>query len=243
MNKKRDKDEYLEQLWSMKEKNIDAIEEMKKGLHVEFSAETLQELIDDNMVETDNTKHTIILTEKGEKEARRIIRAHRLAERLISDVLGEEFEAGAGEFEHTINPELVNGICTLLGHPRECPHGKPIPEGECCRRCDRTAQASVIPLTDLDVGQSAKVVYVQCKNDQQMHRMDGLQIRPGTTVKLHQKYPTIVIECEGASIALDNDVASNIRVWAKDLNDASETVGKKSFGGFGFRHRRGRGRG
>lgn len=241
MNKKRDKDEYLEQLWSMKEKNIDAIEEMKKGLHVEFSAETLQELIDDNMVETDNTKHTIILTEKGEKEARRIIRAHRLAERLISDVLGEEYEAGAGEFEHTINPELVDGICTLLGHPRECPHGRPIPEGECCKRCDKTAQASVVPLPELEIGQSAKIAYVQCKNDQQMHRMDGLQIRPGVMVKLHQKYPTIVIECEGASIALDNDVASNIRVWAKDVNEGTGgQAGKGGFRGFGFRHRRGR---
>lgn len=241
MNKKRDKDEYLEQLWSMKEKNNDAIEEMKKGLHVEFNAETLQELVDDNMVDTDDNKHTITLTEKGEKEARQIIRAHRLAERLISDVLGEEFEAGAGEFEHTINPELVNGICTLLGHPRECPHGKPIPEGECCMRCDKTAQASVVPLPELEVGQSAKIVYVQCKNDQQMHRMDGLQIRPGATAKLHQKYPTIVIECEGASIALDNEVASNIRVWAKDVTEeAGGQAGKGGLRGFGFRHRRGR---
>lgn len=239
MNKKRDKDEYLEQLWSMKEKNNDAIEEMKKGLHVEFNAETLQELIDDNMVDTDDDKHTITLTEKGEKEARQIIRAHRLAERLISDVLGEEFEAGAGEFEHTINPELVDGICTLLGHPQECPHGKPIPEGECCMRCARTAQASVIPLTDLEVGQSARIAYVQCKNDQQMHRMDGLQIRPGTTAKLHQKYPTIVIECEGASIALDHEVASNIRVWVKDVRvEPGEKAAGGLLGGFRLRHRK-----
>jgi len=241
MNKKRDKDEYLEQLWSMREKNVNSVEELKKELHVEFNAQTFQELIDDNMVETDDKSQTIKLTDKGEKEARQIIRAHRLAERLISDVLGEEYEAGAGEFEHTINPELVDGICTLLGHPRECPHGRPIPEGECCKRCDKTAQASVVPLPELEVGQSAKIAYVQCKSDQQMHRMDGLQIRPGVMVKLHQKYPTIVIECEGASIALDNEVASNIRVWAKDvIEEAGGQAGKGGFRGFGFRHRRGR---
>ena len=194
------------------------------------------------MVETDENNRAIKLTDKGEMEARQVIRAHRLAERLISEVLGEEYEAGAGEFEHTINPELVDGICTLLGHPRECPHGRPIPEGECCKRCDRTAQASVIPLPELEVGQNAKIAYVQCKSDQQMHRLDGLQIRPGVVVKLHQKYPTIVIECEGASIALDNDVASNIRVWVKDVEERPEgEAGKSVFRGFRFRHRRGRG--
>jgi DtxR family Mn-dependent transcriptional regulator len=242
MNKKRDKDEYFEQLWLMREKNISAIDELKKKLHVEFNAQTLQELIDDNMVETDDKNHAIKLTDKGEKEARQVIRAHRLAERLISDVLGEEYEAGAGEFEHTINLELVDGICTLLGHPRECPHGRPIPEGECCKRSDKTAQASVVPLPELEVGQSAKIAYVQCRDDQQMHRMDGLQIRPGVMVKLHQKYPTIVIECEGASIALDNDVASNIRVWAKDVTEgAGGQAGKGGLRRFGFRHRRGKG--
>lgn len=242
MNKKRDKDEYLEQLWSMKEKNINSIDELKRTIHVEFNEQVLQELIKKKIIGTDDDHKTVKLTEYGEKEARQIIRAHRLAERLISDVLGGEFEAGAGEFEHTINPELVDGICTLLGHPRECPHGRPIPEGECCKRCDKTAQASVIPLTDLEIGQSAKVAYVQCKSDQQMHRIDGLQIRPGATVKLHQKYPAFVIECEGASIALDNEVASNIRVWVKDVKEGpGEQAGGGLFGGFKFRHRRGRG--
>jgi DtxR family Mn-dependent transcriptional regulator len=159
---------------------------------------------------------------------------------LISDVLGGDYEAGAGEFEHTINLRLVDGICTLLGHPRECPHGRPIPEGECCKRIAKTAQASVIPLTDLEVGQSAKVVYVQCKNDQQMHRMDGLQIRPGIRVKLHQKYPTFVIECEGMSIALDEEVASNIKVWTKEASyeQPQQQNGKGLFGGFGLKRRR-----
>lgn len=239
MNKKRDKDEYLEQLWSMKENRTNSIDELKEKLHVEFNEQILQELIEGKIVETDDDHKTVKLTEHGEKKARKIIRAHRLAERLISDVLGEEFETGAGEFEHIINPELVDGICILLGHPRECPHGRPIPEGECCKRCDKIAQASVIPLTELEIGQSAKVAYVQCKSDQQMHRIDGLQIRPGVDVKLHQKYPTIVIECEGASIALGHEVASNIRVWSKEVayGQSPEQSERGFLGGFGFRHR------
>ena len=134
---------------------------------------------------------------------------------MIYDVLGGEFESGACEFEHIITPELVDSICILLGHPRECPHGMPIPEGECCKRSAKTAQNSVIPLTELSVGQSVRIAYVSCKNDQQLHKIDSLQIRPGVLVKMHQIYPSYVIECEGANIALDREIVSNIHVWRK----------------------------
>ncbi|MEE8383183.1 MAG: hypothetical protein V3R78_15065 [Thermodesulfobacteriota bacterium] len=43
--------------------------------------------------------------------------------------------------------------------------------------------------------------------------MEGLQVGPGTMIKLHQTYPAFVIECKGAHIALDTSVASNICVW------------------------------
>ncbi len=63
------------------------------------------------------------------------------------------------------------------------------------------------------MGRSARIAYVNCKDDQQLHKIDGLYIRPGTVVKLHQTYPSYVIECEGASIALDREIVSNICVW------------------------------
>ena len=239
MNKKKDKDEYLEQLWYMKEKSINAIDELIKNVHAEFNEQMLEELVQEELIVVDNSLKTVMLTDKGEKNARQIIRAHRLAERLICDVLGEDYEAGAGEFEHTINLRLVDGICTLLGHPRECPHGKPIPEGECCRRLEKTAKTAVVPFTELEVGQKARVAYVQCKNDQQLHRISGLQIRPGANIKLHQKYPTFVVECEGASIALSDEVAMNICVWTKEGGVQSEKHTCKENRGFwrGFRHK------
>jgi len=128
-------------------------------------------------------------------------------------VFGREHESGACEFEHIVSPELIDGVCTLLGHPKECPHGLPIPEGKCCKSRATMACSSVIPLTDLQVGQSARVAYVNCRNDQRLHKMDGLYIRPGIVVKLHQTYPSYVIECEGANIALDKEIVSNICVW------------------------------
>ena len=216
MTSKREKDEYLERLWQMKEEGKDSISELKIGLNGDFKDKIVEELHSDDMVELNNNGEKIKLTEVGKKSACRVIRAHRIAERLVHDVLGSEFEAGACEFEHIVSLELVDGICTLLGHPRECPHGMPIPEGECCACSAKTASSLVIPLTELKIGQSGRIAYVNCRDDNRLHRMDGLNIRPGMIVKLHQTYPTYVIECEGANIAIDEKIVKDICVWKEN---------------------------
>ncbi|MCU1260833.1 MAG: transporter, ATPase subunit [Bryobacterales bacterium] len=75
-------------------------------------------------------------TAAGEARARAVIRRHRLAERLFMDVLAMRddavIESDACTFEHILSPELTDRICTFLGHPETCPHGSPIPRGECC---------------------------------------------------------------------------------------------------------------
>ena len=75
-------------------------------------------------------------TSAGEARARDVIRRHRLAERLFRDLLSihdeDEIESSACKFEHILSPEVTDRMCTLLGHPGACPHGSPIPKGECC---------------------------------------------------------------------------------------------------------------
>jgi DtxR family Mn-dependent transcriptional regulator len=210
---KREREEVLETLWHMRERGQRSIGMLKESLGEAYDDRLARELSSDGLVRLVDGGEAVELTPRGEEYARKLVRAHRLAERLIHDVLGRESESGACEFEHTVNLELVDGICTLLGHPRECPHGMSIPEGECCRLSITSAQSSVVPLTQLEVGTLARVAYVQCGDDRQMHKLEDLLVRPGVTVKLHQVYPTFVVECEGASIALDRDVASGIRVW------------------------------
>ena len=73
--------------------------------------------------------------------------------------------------------------------------------------------SSVVPLVELKVSQSARVAYINCKSDQQLHKIDNLCIRPGATITLHQRYPSYVVECEGSNIAMDEQIASNICVW------------------------------
>jgi putative ABC transport system ATP-binding protein len=76
------------------------------------------------------------LTPRGRQRAADIIRRHRLAERLFTDSLAleseSEIEQQACKFEHILSPGATDKICTFLGHPRTCPHGAPIPAGQCC---------------------------------------------------------------------------------------------------------------
>ena len=78
----------------------------------------------------------VALTARGRQRAADIIRRHRLAERLFTDSLAldseSEIEQQACKFEHILSPEATDKICTFLGHPRTCPHGAPIPPGQCC---------------------------------------------------------------------------------------------------------------
>lgn len=75
------------------------------------------------------------LTDFGARRARDVVRRHRLAERLFRDTFSvddSEAHMQACKFEHIISPELDQRICTFLGHPKTCPHGNPIPPGDCC---------------------------------------------------------------------------------------------------------------
>lgn len=213
MKTKYEIDEYLEQLWTMKEAGDTSVDALKRGLTHVYKDALVEKLSFDGLVNISLDAQKIVLTSKGEIQARQLIRAHRLGERLIHDVLGGDFEEGACEFEHTVSFKLVDSICTLLGHPQECPHGLPIPDGECCQRSQKTALDCVVPLNQLKLGSFGRIAYVKSQNDQQIHRFESLCVRPGVVIKLHQKYPAFVIECEGAHIALDNDIAANISVW------------------------------
>ena len=79
---------------------------------------------------------TFLLTEKGQDRARDIIRRHRLAECLFRDTFeirsNEQIESNACVLEHVLSPEVTESICKFLKHPTQCPHGRPIPRGQCC---------------------------------------------------------------------------------------------------------------
>lgn len=216
-------DEYLEHLWIMAENGMDSesVEELASRIHLRSDVAVLRQMREQDLVELDAGETRVTMTPEGRECARQLVRRHRLAERLIHDMLGvksEQFETAACEFEHVVAPELVDSICILLGHPRECPHGKPIPRGNCCENNLRLVECAPVPLTRLRISDVGRVAFVRCNRDDQMHRLEGLQIHPGAEIKLHQTFPTYVIECEGALIALEEKIAAQIHVWPGGVN-------------------------
>ena len=88
----------------------------------------------------------IVFTEKGRQRAEDVIRRHRLAECLFTQTFHVHDEREVAEqacrFEHILSPEATDSICTFLGHPRTCPHGSPIPAGECCVPAEKHSAVS-----------------------------------------------------------------------------------------------------
>src|SRR5579863_8105091 len=126
-----DFDEILEELWMRRESALHHegahfTEAQRRRLFATMSRIGLLRVAGDEARFTD----------QGESRARSVIRRHRLAERLFMDVLfirdDAAVESNACTFEHILSPEVTDRICTFLGHPKTCPHGSPIPPGECC---------------------------------------------------------------------------------------------------------------
>ncbi|KJR44073.1 magnetosome protein Mad30 [Candidatus Magnetoovum chiemensis] len=228
MSNKYTLEEHLEGLWYMKEESDTSIESLKTKLEGKYDSETIKELSMQSLVTIDEDSSNIALTEKGMDYACKIVRSHRLAERMLYDVFGRNIEQSACEFEHIITPEIVNSICTLLGHPRQCPHGLAIPPGQCCKDAAKYVENSVKHLSNMKVGETAKIAYISSSKDSELHRLNGLRIRPGVIVKVHQTYPTYVIECEGASIAVDEKIAYSICVWSKTSSVKNEKTTENS---------------
>jgi putative ABC transport system ATP-binding protein len=75
-------------------------------------------------------------TPSGATRARDLVRRHRLAECLFATAVhpnGPSLDATACRLEPILDPTVTDGVCGLLRHPTVCPHGKPVPSGECCR--------------------------------------------------------------------------------------------------------------
>lgn len=99
------------------------------GLTAPTVSQTVGRLVDEGYLEVRDDR-VLELTERGRRIAVSVVRKHRLAERLLSDVIGLEWWKIHGEacrWEHAVSEEVVDRLVDLLGDPGTCPHGNPIP--------------------------------------------------------------------------------------------------------------------
>jgi DtxR family Mn-dependent transcriptional regulator len=168
---------------------------------------------------------TLELTEGGESEGRRLLRRHRLAERLLHDLFALDpatAEQQACEFEHILLPEVTDAVCTLLGHPPVGPGGAPIPPGPCCALQERVVTPLVQSLRDVAVGALVRVAFIAPGTHQRLDRLAALGLVPGSRLRLHQKQPAFVIALGETTLALDADIAAEIFVRHEAAGGAAE---------------------
>lgn len=211
--RRRSEQEMLEAVWTAREDGTSDATEIVKRSGLADAEDTLRDLETEGLVTTRGGQ--VSLTDAGEREAREIIRRHRLAEILLRQVmdLGEDsVETEACEFEHSINPEVVDSICTLLGHPRMCPHGKPIPSARCCERFWTEVRPIVQRVSDLKVGQVGRIAFIAPRHHSHLDRLGCLGVVPGAEIRLHQKFPSFVIAIGETTLAIDREIAEEIFV-------------------------------
>ncbi len=126
---------YLKAIWHIKEQGGDVkISTIAKMLNVRQPSvvQMLKKLNEKNLV--NYNKAGVILTEEGEKVGASMMRNSRLLEVLMDSALkvaiDEEMVCG---IEHHMNKQFTDALCTMLKHPRKCPHDHEIPKGECCK--------------------------------------------------------------------------------------------------------------
>lgn len=155
----------------------------------------------------------LLLTETGAEMARRLVRRMRLAERLLSDVLGmplEQLYDEACRLEHAISSAVEERIADVLGDPETCPHGYPIPSSE--GRVDCPVAAT---MDNLQPGESASVVSLPERDSKLLGYLKELGIVPGATVTLEEAAPfngPLFLRVGDTRQAVSRDAVSFVRV-------------------------------
>jgi DtxR family Mn-dependent transcriptional regulator len=125
-------EEYLEAILEIEEEGTIPIRARlveRLGLSAPAVSETVGRLVHSGYAELLDDR-SLRLTAKGRELAVSVVRRHRLAERLLVDVIGLEWEKAhreADRWEHAISADVEEKLVQLLGDPATCPHGNPIP--------------------------------------------------------------------------------------------------------------------
>lgn len=210
------REEVLEELWSAHEAGVHlSVATLASTIHAGASegwGGVVQELVEQGLVMVDSDHLT--LTPQGLEQARLAARRHRLAEVLFHQVLDlplETTEREACRIEHVLSPEATEAVCSFLGHPPVCPHGRAIPPGDCCQALGRrTVEPLITRLIDLSPGERGKVVLMAPRHRDRLEQLADLGVIPGAVVVLKQRKPSVVVEVDRTLLALEDEVAAGI---------------------------------
>lgn len=206
-------DEALELLWLLEEAGHDSFKRFKLGSEDDDIESLIQALTSQGLVSI--TEDKIYFTTNGRIQAETLIRRLRLAERLFTDVFEMREDtviADACKMEHILSKELTDSVCTFLGHPQTCPHGLPIPRGECCKKYKVDVEPVVMRLCDFEVGSDGRITFIVPTDSSRLSKLNSLGITAGSLIRLIQRNPSYVIQIDETTVAIDPEIAKEIYV-------------------------------
>jgi DtxR family transcriptional regulator, Mn-dependent transcriptional regulator len=154
-------EEYLETMLALAEEGVPVIQARiaeRLGRSAPSVSEMLERLIEDGFVSRQGRQ--LSLTGSGRALAEKVVRKHRLAERLLVDVIGLEWHKvhrEAGRWEHVISDAVEERLVALLGDPATCPHGNPIPGSGSAASA---TEVRTRPLTEVGSGERIRLVRI-----------------------------------------------------------------------------------
>lgn len=207
-------EEYLEAIHELEEEGAEIIQARlaeRLGHSAPSVSEMIRRLRADGYVEP--AGRALRLTSKGRGLAESVVRKHRLAERLLTDVIGLEWHKAhleACRWEHVISDEVEARLLVLLDHPTTCPHGNPIPGAG---HTDR----SLVALAEFKPGDTVRLERVTEQVEIDLDSLTYLsehRFTPGAgaTVKTRAPDGTLTLELAEGTIALGPGLAAQLYV-------------------------------
>jgi len=209
-------EEYLEAIYKMEDEGALPISaRLAERLHVSAPsvAEMIKKLARTEYVTIGPGKE-ISLTKKGRFIAEALVRRHRLSERLLTDVLGLQWDVVHDQaclLEHTISPEMEEGMIRALGNPATCPHGFPIPG---VAPGSKTGISGVTRLSQATEGTDYRVERVAEEDASFLQYVGQLGLVLGAELFFLERAPfdgPLTLSVNGKTVAVGLEAAS--RIW------------------------------
>ncbi|MCU1352606.1 MAG: putative DtxR family transcriptional regulator [Acidimicrobiales bacterium] len=206
-------EEYCEAIYELHEDDVDVIQARiaeRLGLSRPAVSEMIRRMEQQDLVEVGRT---VRLTAHGTRLAESVVRRHRLAERLLTDILGlswAEAHKEAGRWEHVISDSVEQAMVRLLKDPTTCPHGNPIP-GSLYEAPDTVALAA------LGVGDEFTVMRIPEELEFTpglLEFLEGAAIQPGRhgTITASSPDGTTTVQIDGNHVGVGSFASARILV-------------------------------
>jgi DtxR family Mn-dependent transcriptional regulator len=212
-------EEYLQTIESLLEEGTPVLQ-ARIAERLGKSAPSVSEMLDRLRTEgyVSRTGRKISLTKRGHAIAQSVIRKHRLAERLLVDVIGLPWHLvheEAGRWEHVMSDDVEARLVKLLGDPSTCPHGNPIP-GSANRAAAPSPQVRLAEALPGQTVRFERLTEAVEQDGASLRYLDDAGFIPGTTATVTTRGPdgTLVLDVGGRSLALGRDLCQRLFVVA-----------------------------